>query len=157
MRKYCVERGRFVHPKKFEFNSAGWSFDNPIFKKNVSTLTVSNGHANISDIVELPTGLDYAISGVPIMRNGADVKFDSYVRGQGWDEGSLYATWHTFVGLKQNDNKIYVMGMRTTTGNMILTAEAYRKFKTLGFYDVIKLDGGGSFHFNVDGDLNPEN
>jgi murein L,D-transpeptidase YcbB/YkuD len=43
------------------------------------------------------------------------------------------------------------MGMKTKTSNMILSAEAYKKFKIIGMHDVIKLDGGGSFHINVNG------
>lgn len=41
--------------------------------------------------------------------------------------------------------------METTTWNMIKTNEAYWKFKELGMYDVIKLDGGGSFCMEVNG------
>ena len=148
--KYCKERGTFVGDK-FRFDSSNWSYMNSFCGKKVSTLAVSGKSVYIVDTASLPATADYAISGVPVMRSGADVKFDTYVRGQGWDSSSLYATWHVFLGLKRNDNTIYVIGMKTCSVNMIKTAEAYKKFKALGMWDVIKLDGGGSFHFNVDG------
>lgn len=150
-RHYCEERGTF-NGDKFTFDSSTWSYMNSLYCKSVSTLVVSSDSAAISDIVKIPNGLDYAISGVPIMRDGKDVTFATYVNGQGWGGSSLYATWHIFVGLKMKNAKtIYVMAMKTTTSNMIRTAEAYKKFKALGFYDVIKLDGGGSTYMKVDG------
>lgn len=149
-KKYCEERGSFKG-NKFSFDSSKWSYMNDFCGHNVSTLFVLDGKAYISDIRVLPADATYAISGVPIMRDGADVKYDPYVIGQGWDGSSLYATWHTFIGLKSDSNTIYVMGLKTTSANMIKTAEAYKKFKALGMRDVIKLDGGGSFYFNVGG------
>lgn len=149
-KKYCNARGKF-NGNKFTFDSSTWSYQNPFHKKSISTLLVNNNKAEIKDIVSIPTGYNYAISGVPIMKNGEDVDFDKYVKTQGWDGGSLYGTWHTFIGLKKDFDVIYIMGMRTTTWNMVLSAEAYKKFKELDMYDVIKLDGGGSFHMNVNG------
>lgn len=149
-RKYCEERGSF-DGNKFYFDNSKWFYMNPTGGHSVSTLIVEDAKASIADIAVLPREAQYAISGIPIMRNGADVKYDPYVVGQGWDGSPMRATWHTFVGLKQGDKNIYVMGMKTTTSNMVKTAEAFKKFKALGFYDVIKLDGGGSFHFNVNG------
>ena len=43
------------------------------------------------------------------------------------------------------------MGWQTKKANTIKSAEAYKKFKAMGFRDVIKLDGGGSYIFNVNG------
>ncbi len=149
-KKYCTERGNF-DGNKFSFDSSKWSYMNEFCGHAVSTLMICGTSAWISDIKVLPADVDYAISGVPIMQNGQDVKYDPYVIGQGWDGSPMRATWHTFVGLKRGESKIYVMGMKTTTSNMIKTAEAYKKFKAIGMTDVIKLDGGGSFHFNVDG------
>jgi hypothetical protein len=80
------------------------------------------------------------------------VTFATFVKGQGWDSSTLYATWHIFVGTKTNNaDTIYIMALKTSTSNMITSAEAYKKFKSLGMRDVIKLDGGGSFYFNADG------
>lgn len=149
-KKYCTERGKF-DGDKFIFDSSKWSYGNPFYKKSISTLLVKDNKAEIKEVISIPLECDYAISGIPIIKNGYLVNFENDVMSQGWDGSSLYATWHTFVGLKKNSNIIYVMGMKTTTWNMVKTNEAYQKFKALGMYDVIKLDGGGSFHMNVNG------
>lgn len=148
---YCKQRGKF-QGGKFRFDSGAWSYGNPFYGKAQSTLVIKDGAASIQDLRHAPEDCSYAIAGVPIMRNGDDVKFATYVRGQGWDGSTLYGTWHIFVGIKASTaSTVYVMAMKTSTGNMILSAEAYRKFKAMGFWDVIKLDGGGSFYFNAGG------
>lgn len=146
---YCEERGSF-DGDKFTFDASKWSYNNPFCGKAISTLIIKDGEASIVDTVALPS-CDYAISGVPIMRNGEDVKFATYVKGQGWGGSSLYATWHIFVGVRDAHN-LCIVCMKTTTSNMIKTAEAFKKFKALGFIDVIKLDGGGSTYFNANGE-----
>lgn len=145
---YCKQRGPLVG-KKYVHDVN--SYTNQFMGKAVSTLIINDNKANIKDLTKLQL-CEYAIAGVPIMRNGEDVKFATYVKDQGWDASTLYATWHIFVGIKEVDAKtIYVMAMKTTKSNMITSAEAFKKFKPLGFRDVIKLDGGGSFYFNADG------
>lgn len=150
---YCEERGKFLSPTKYQFDASKFAYNNPFCGKKVTTLCVFDQFSTMYDLETLPTiGLKYAIAGVPIMRGGEDVKFATYVKNQGWGGSSLYATWHIFVGLKEERaQNIYVIAMKTTKGNMITAAEAYQKFKPLGFYDVIKLDGGGSCIMNVDG------
>lgn len=151
-KKYCVERGNF-NGNQFVFDASTWSFQNAHYKKAISTLLVNtnSNKAEIKEIVYIPNGYNYAISGIPIMRNGSSINFETDIQTQGWDNSPLYGTWHIFIGLKQNSNTIYIIGMQTTTWNMVRTNEAYWKFKELGMYDVIKLDGGGSFHMNVNG------
>ena len=153
-KKYCTERGKF-NGNKFTFDSSLWSYNNSFYKKPISTLLINtnSNKAEIKEVTSLPMGYTYAISGIPIMRNGSSINFEKDVASQGWDSSSLYGTWHIFVGLKQNSNTIYIIGMQTSTWNMVKTNEAYKKFKELGMYDVIKLDGGGSFHMNVDGKI----
>lgn len=147
---YCKERGKF-NGKKFTFDSGNWAYQNQFYGKAQTTLIIKSGKATMQDLDHAPAA-DYAIAGVPIMRGGDDVTYNTYVKGQGWGSGSLYGTWHIFVGIKAaSADTVYVMGMKTTSANMITSAEAYKKFKPLGFCDVIKLDGGGSFYFNVDG------
>ena len=148
---YCKERGKFIADNKFQFDSSKWQYSNPLYNNEISTLVVRDGVASIVDVASLPSNIDYAISGIPIMNKGFDVKFATYVKNQGWDASPLYGTWHIFIGLKQDGKTIYIMGMRTYTGNMVLSAEAFKKFKALGMYNVIKLDGGGSFYMNVNG------
>ena len=149
-KKYCTERGKF-NGNKFTFDSSTWSYGNDFYKKAISTLLIKDNKAEIKEIISIPTGYNYAISGIPIMRNGSSVNYEKDVQTQGWDSSPLYATWHIFVGLKKNSKIIYIIGMQTTTWNMVKTNEAYNKFKELGMHNVIKLDGGGSFHMNVDG------
>lgn len=149
-KKYCTERGKF-DGNKFTFDSSTWSYRNQFYKKSLSTLLIKNDKSEIKDIVSVPIGYNYAISGIPVIRDGIDVSYKNYVIPQGWDSSPLYATWHTFIGLKKDTDMIYIIGMKTATWNLISTSEAYNKLKTLDMYDVIKLDGGGSFHMNVDG------
>jgi len=147
--RYCEERGKFVG-KKYYFNSSTFSYMNQLYRKAVSTLVVANGKAYIDEITDLPD-CDYAVAGIPVMRGGKDVSFAADVKTQGWDSSPLYATWHTLVGLKADRSKVYVIALRTYTANMVASAEAYKKLKKLGFVDVIKLDGGGSFILDVNG------
>lgn len=149
-KKYCTERGKF-NGNKFTFDSSTWSYCNSFHNKYISTLLIKDDKAEIKNIKSVPSGYNYAVSGIPIIKNGSSVNFENDVQTQGWDSSPLYATWHIFIGLKKDSNTIYVMGMQTATWNMVKTNEAYNKFKTLGMYNVIKLDGGGSFHMNVNG------
>ena len=136
-KKYCAERGKF-NGKKFTFNSAAWSYGNAFYQKPLSTLLVKDNKAEIKEVSFLSTGYNYAISGIPIMKNGSSVNFENDVRTQGWDSSPLYGTWHIFIGLKENSDIIYIIGMETLTWNMVKTNEAYNKFKSIGMYDVIK-------------------
>ena len=62
-------------------------------------------------------------------------------------------TWHNFVAIKYGDeDNVYLIQWQSNntygwnkTGNLIYSAEFYKKVKDLGFKDIIKLDGGGSF------------
>jgi len=147
--QYCHERGTF-NGTKFTFDSSKWKYDNKFYNKALTTLQIINNKATISDVVTLPSNLSYAITGIPVMLNGNDVKWKDYVKPQGWDGSELYATYHIFVGIKQEPaDTIYVMGYKTSTSNMIYSGEVYKVFKNLGFRDVIKLDGGGSYYLNA--------
>lgn len=149
---YTHQRGIRTNGK-VRMDSAYYKAGNEQFyRKAISTLIISGDKARVEDVTELPDNADYAISGVPIMRNGKDVTFKKYVVGQGWTEGNVRATKHTFVGLKSSPAAtVYIIGMETKKANTILSAEAYKIFKGMGFTDVIKLDGGGSYIFNVNG------
>ena len=149
--KYCHERGTF-NDDKFTFDSSKWSYDNKFYGKALTTLQIKSNKAVINDVTSLPSGLDYAVTGIPIMLKGNDVSWKNYVSKQGWDGSELYATSHVFVGIKQEQaDRIYVMGYTTKTSNLIYSAEMYNLLKPLGFRDVIKLDGGGSFYMNTGG------
>lgn len=150
-KKYCSERGKF-NGNKFTFDSGSFAYNNQFYGKSQSIFCIKGHNAHIFETDHAPINCDYAISGIPIMRAWEDVKFATFVKNQGWDVSPLYATWHIFIGIKEISAKtIYVMAMKTKTSNMITSAEAFKKFKSMGFRDVIKLDGGGSFYFNADG------
>lgn len=150
VKKYCKERGKF-NGDKFCFDSGSFSYMNQFYGKAVSTFVVKNGKPQVIDLIHADLTYDYAVSGVPIIRNGQDVKFYTYVVGQGWDATTLYATKHIFLGLKPNSDAIYIMGWKSSKSNMIYSAEAYKKFSAMGFSEVIKLDGGGSYMMKYDG------
>jgi len=148
-RKYCIERGRF-EGEKFFFDSSKWSYTNGFCGKAVSTIVSDGRQAAVVDCVELPEGR-YAVSGVPVLRDGKDCKWGAYVTKQGWSSGTVRAEWHTFVGIKDDPGTVYVAVMETTSSNMVKKSEAYKYFKALGFRDVLKLDGGGSVWFRKGG------
>ena len=149
---YCKDRGNFDAEGRIRFDNSSIknSPNNNLYGKCLSTLVVKDGKASIIDTVELPE-CDYAISGVPVLRNGADCKWGAYVTKQGWSANTVRATWHIFAGVKDDHETVYVMGMETKTDNMVQSSEAYNIFKAMGFRDVIKLDGGMSFYFDSDG------
>ena len=150
VKKYCAERGKF-NGNKYCFDCGSFSYMNQFYGKAVSTFVIQNGVPKVLDLVHTDLSYDYAVTGVPVIRNGKDVKFKTYVVGQGWDGSTLYATKHIFVGLKASSNKIYVMGWKSSTGNLIYSGEAYRKFSAMGFTELIKLDGGGSYMMKYNG------
>lgn len=150
VRKYCQERGKF-QGSKYCFDSGNWKYMNPPYGKSVSTFVIQNGKPKVVDLIHVGFEYTYAVSGVPVIRNGQDVKFKTYVVGQGWDASSLYATKHMFIGLKPNSDTIYLMGWKTTKSNLIYSAEAYKKFSAMGFSEVLKLDGGGSYIMKYNG------
>lgn len=150
VKKYCTERGKF-QGNKYCFDSGSWKYQNQFYGKAVSTFVIQGGVPKVLDLVHTDFTYDYAVTGVPVIRNGKDVKFKTYVMNQGWDGSTLYATKHIFVGIKPNSNKIYVMGWKTSTSNLIYSGEAYKKFSAMGFSEVVKLDGGGSYMMKYKG------
>ena len=150
--KYCKERGKFIE-NKFYFDAGKWAGDKQFYGKSLTSLIIENNKARIEEIKNIQDSYQYAVSGVPVIRNGKDVKYYGDVTGQGYNTSVLYATKHIFVGLKKNDSNIYIMGYKTTSANLIYSAEMFKKLSGLGYYDVIKLDGGGSYHFEVNGSV----
>ena len=148
-RKYCAERGKF-NGNRFTYDCSKWKWQNEFYGKSVSTLLIKNYKASIEEVVSVPT-CQYAVSGVPVLIGGKYYGKDK-AYAQGWNSSNLRATWHTFVGLKTaNADTVYVMALKTTTSNLLDTSAVANKFKDLGFRDVLKMDGGGSFYFNASG------
>lgn len=144
---YCQQRGTLQEGRVW--HDAG-AFPSDMKGKKLSTLVISDGLANVLATASLPE-CEYAISGIPVMRDGQAASYRE-ARAQGWDGSPLYATQHIFVGTKgKNATTVYVLAMKTSSINLLSSKEAWRKFKALGMYDVIMLDGGGSFYFNAAG------
>ena len=135
------------------FDQGNWSYMSEAFYgKAISTLVVKNGVANIEDLVHVDPSMTYAVSGTPLMMKGNDIKFNPYVKSQGWDGSTLYATYHTILATKAaNATSVLIIGIKTTTGNMVSSGEIYKKLKNIGVYSAIKCDGGGSFVMDVNG------
>lgn len=112
--------------------------------KVLTTFYIENGKPAISDITAVRETMTYAVSGIPVMLNGRDVIWKTYVHPQGWTGGELYGTYHIFLGLKRGSNTIYLMSWKSNSSNLISSGEGFKKFSAMGFSDVIKLDGGGS-------------
>ena len=117
-------------------------------RKNVSTLIIENGMPRVEKINQVQETFDYAVSGVPVICAGQPAV--SY-KSEGWSGGENRATYHGFLGIKEN--KLYYFPMYTTTNDCITSQEVYNRVKDFGFSDVIKVDGGGSAHFVRNGEV----
>lgn len=149
---YCEERGKFRN-NKFYFDSGKWEYMNPLFNKSISTFIIENNNCFIKEIQFIEDSYKYAVSGIPVIRDGKDVSFSRDVLVQGWNGSELYNTKHIFIGLKENSKTIYIIGYKSKSSNLILNSEVYNILKKKNFYDVIKLDGGGSYYFKYNGNV----
>ena len=96
-RKSVEERGSIVNGK-MRFDSFSWSYFNTLYQKTVSVLMIKDGKASIQEVRELPE-CDYAVAGVPVLRNGKKVTLEQ-AKAQGWDGSPLRATYHPLDGLR---------------------------------------------------------
>lgn len=155
-REICADNGTFNnHEYKCDFYEL-WGSEkyNQFYHKSVDVFAITSAKKPIIERVERPRDVyDYCAAGIMIMKNGVVANYTNDVLGCGWKGGECYGTYHIFVGLKNGSNTIYVMSLRTYTGNMITSKEAYNKFKALGLTDVLKFDGGGSEIIRVDGSI----
>ena len=149
---YCEERGEFKN-NKFYFDSGKWKYMNPLFNKSISTFIIENNNCFIKEVQFIEDSYKYAVSGIPVIRDGKDVSFSRDVLIQGWNGSELYNTKHIFIGLKENSKTIYIIGYKSKSSNLILSSEVYNILKKKNFYDVIKLDGGGSYYFKYNGNV----
>jgi hypothetical protein len=109
------------------------------FGKRQTTLIVYNNNDiefvekdNVSSVPDVK----YAISGIPIIRNGYKVSMED-IKAEGYFGNELYDTWHGFLGIR--DNRIVYVAAKLDFELMVYLLEV------LGIEDAIKLDGGGSF------------
>lgn len=138
------QRGTFKGNKYYYDSYSYGAPTDQFYHKTLTVLAIKNKKPSIFDMAVLDKSYEYLVAGIPVMKNGQDVKWKTYVSKQGWTGGELYGTYHIFAGLKNGTDTIYLMSWKTTSSNLIYSGEAFRKFSAMGFRDVIKLDGGGS-------------
>lgn len=134
---------------KSVYNSYKYEFQNPFYGKETTCFIVDKDYnISIRNITEVDSSWRYCVCGIPCLQNSQDVAWKTYVSKQGWDYSSLRATTHNFLGMVKGDTEnVYLMSWKSTTSNLIYSAEFYNAVTQLSlkFTDVIKLDGGGSF------------
>lgn len=118
--------------------------------KDVSTLIVMNDNTvQIDQYNSLyDNDVKYAVSGCPIIINGKQATSDQ-CKNEGWDDSITRPTCHGCLGIK--DGYIYYFGIDTISRNCIKYGEIYEKIYDFGFTDLIKVDGGGSYYYKIDG------
>lgn len=111
--------------------------------KKVSTLLVPySGKPTVERVDKIPSGIKYAVSGVPVVIDKKPVDM-SYVNAEGWDGSTTYGTSRNMLGIRSGE--IWVLTLKTTSANYIKSGEVWRKIQGEGFENVIALDGGGSY------------
>lgn len=111
--------------------------------KKVSTLLVPySGKPTIERVDKIPSGIKYAVSGVPVVVGKKPVDM-SYVNAEGWDSSTTYGASRNMLGIRNGE--IWVLTLKTTSANYIKSGEVWRKIQGEGFENVIALDGGGSY------------
>ena len=126
---------------------------NQFLNKKVSTLVLPvSGVPYVQELGAAPASVRYAISGIPVIRDGVDVSFNNFVKPQGWDDSCFYATSRNFIGIK--GTTLWVVSGTTKTSNFVATSEVYNALKEFGFTDLVCLDGGGSFYHKYNGKAN---
>ena len=104
-------------------------------RKNLTTLIIHNDNSlEMKRVIDISkeSNVKYAISGIPILKNGYSV-----INDEGYSGNEMYDTWHIFLGIRED--KLVLVGSKCSIGQMPFLMEV------LGINDSIKLDGGGSF------------
>ena len=131
--------GNLIVDGKIVSDSAGSPSWINLSNKHLTTLIVYNDNRlemkRVGDLSEVKDA-KYAISGIPILRDGYAVKKDKVLE-EGYFGSELYDTWHSFLGIRHD--KLVVVGAKCNHTQMPYLMEV------LGILDCIKLDGGGSF------------
>lgn len=109
------------------------------FGKKLTTLVIHNDNKAefvVTDDMSSVPNVKYAISGIPIIRNGYKVSMED-IKAEGYFGNEMYNTWHGFIGIR--DNRLVYVAAKLDFEIMVYLLEV------LGIKDAIKLDGGGSF------------
>lgn len=132
-----------VYGKRLNYPTTANAADSNLKNKQPSTLLVGyDGKAEIKRTGVIPSGIKYAISGLPVIRDGRAVTM-SEVTAEGWGMSSLYGTSRNLIGLR--DDGIWIITLKTKTANYIKSGEIADMLADEDFEDVIALDGGGSY------------
>lgn len=127
-------------------NNAGKQF----LGKAVTTFVLPRtGTPYVRELTASPESCRYAISGIPVIRDGVDVSYANFVKPQGWDDSPFYATARNFIGLK--GSTIYIVNGTSKTTNFVAKSEVYDALKPFAFDQLIALDGGGSCYHKYKG------
>lgn len=140
---------KFIQNGKFRFGTAN-NFSAQFKNKALTTFVIPHtGAPYVREMTAPPSTARYAISGIPVIRNGQDVSYNNFVVPQGWDASPMYATTRNFIGLK--GTSIYIVSGKSKTSNFVATSEVYNALKSFGFNELIALDGGGSHYHKYNG------
>ena len=130
--------------------------DSQFLGKNVSTLVIpATGKPYVEDLAKAPLDANYAVSGVPCVRNGDDVDWHAYVTKQVWPADTVRNAYHNWLGVRDGEVWLITGKSAARSGNMIYGMWFWDLVKDEGFDDVIKLDGGGSYFCRIGGKLMP--
>ncbi len=149
--KYAVEKywKPYISAGKFRFGTAN-NASAQFRGKAITTFAIdSSGKPYVVEIAVPPAGCRYAISGIPVIRNGMDVSYNSFVKPQGWDASPFYATSRNFIGIK--NGAVYIVSGTSKSSNFVASSEVYDALKPFGFEQLVALDGGGSFYHKYKG------
>ena len=117
----------------------------------VSTLVIGkDGKPFVGKMSGAPSDCQYAISGIPCIRNGDIVSMESVLL-EGWDWSPMYGTMRNWIGLRNGE--IWLINGTTKTSNYLIPdktgrSEFWEKVRSEGFSDILALDGGGSAYFS---------
>ena len=151
--RYLKERK--VENGKLEF-PASKNVDSEFRNSDVSTLFITDkGFAFIGKSNTIPIFKDekvvYAVSGVPVIVDGVK-EYDYTI--EGWNNSVGRATQHIFVGMTRDDSEnVYFFTYNSTKSCCLKSEEIYNLVKDFGFFDLIKLDGGGSAYVKINGEV----
>ena len=108
-------------------------------RRKLTTLVVHSDNSaefvQADDMMTIPA-VKYAVSGIPIIRNGRKVSMEE-IKAEGYFGSECYWTWHGFLGVR--DGRLVYVAAETDFAMMVYLLEV------LGIKDAIKVDGGGSF------------
>ena len=139
----------YISGGKFRYGVAN-NLSNQFHGKKVTTLVLpTNGAPYMDELNAPPANARYAISGIPVIRDGVDVSYNSFVKPQGWDASPFYATSRNFIGLV--GTSIWIVSGTSKTSNFVATSEVYNALKDFGFSDLMALDGGSSYYHKYNG------